>query len=51
VLGQSCALSDGESAKQQSAVASVKRPQRNGERLKDLISVFIFLFISLEFTC
>jgi len=37
-------LSGGESAKQQSAIASVKEPQRNGERLMDLIRVFIFLF-------
>ena len=43
-----CALSGGESANQQSAIASVKKPQRNGERLMDLIRVFIFLFISLE---
>ena len=43
VLGQSCALRGGESAKQQSAIASVKKPQRNGERLLDLIRVFIFL--------
>ena len=40
-LGQSAALSGGESANQQSAIASVKKPQRNGERLMDLISVFI----------
>src|SRR6266576_3330092 len=45
VLGQSCALSGGESANQQSAIASVKKPQRIGERLTDLIRVFIFLFI------
>jgi hypothetical protein len=43
-----CALSGGESANQQSAIASVKRPQRNGERLLDPISVFILLFISLD---
>jgi hypothetical protein len=43
VLGQSTALSGGESANQQSAIASVKKPQRNGERLLDLVSVFIFL--------
>ena len=47
-VGQSCALRGGESANQQSAIASVKKPQRNGERLLDLISVFIFWFISLE---
>jgi hypothetical protein len=44
VLGQSTALSGGESANQQSAIVSVKKPQRKGERLMDLISVFIFLF-------
>jgi hypothetical protein len=38
-----CALSGGDSASQQNAIASVKKPQRNGERLMDLISVFIFL--------
>jgi hypothetical protein len=43
VRGQSIALSGGESANQQSAIAIVKKPQRNGERLLDLISVFIFL--------
>jgi hypothetical protein len=43
VLGQSTALSGGESASQQNAIASVKKPQRNGERLMDLIIVFIFL--------
>jgi hypothetical protein len=43
VLGQSIALRGGENAKQQSAIASVKKPQRNGERLLDLMSVFIFL--------
>src|SRR6476659_3397081 len=39
-----CALSGGESANQQSAIASVKKPQRNGERLMDLVRDFIFLF-------
>src|SRR4029077_2587487 len=43
VLGQSTALRGGESANQQSAIASVRKRQRNGERLMDLISVFIFL--------
>jgi hypothetical protein len=48
-LGQSTALSGGESANQQSAIATVKKPQRNGERLMDLIRFFIsFLFICLE---
>ena len=42
-VGQSAALSGGESANQQSAIASVKKPQRKGERLMDLIRVFIFL--------
>ena len=45
-----CALSDGESANQQSAIASVKKPQRNGERLMDLIRVFIF-FVHLVGIC
>jgi hypothetical protein len=45
VLGQSTALSGGESANQQSAIASVKKPQRKGERLIEFIIVFIFLFI------
>jgi hypothetical protein len=49
VLSQSCALSGGESANQASAIASVKKPQRNRERLTDLIIFFIFLFIWLEF--
>jgi hypothetical protein len=40
--GQFTALSGGESAKQVSTIVSVKNPQRNGERLMDLISVFIF---------
>jgi hypothetical protein len=44
-----CALSGGESAKQQSAIVTVKKPQRKGERLIDLIRVFIFCFIWLEF--
>jgi hypothetical protein len=43
-----CAWSGGESANQQSAIATVKKPQRKGERLIDVIRVFIFLFISLE---
>jgi hypothetical protein len=51
VLGQSTALSGGESANQQSAIATVKKPQRKGERLMDLIRVFIFVYsIWLEFT-
>src|SRR5262245_10342195 len=43
-----CALSIGESANQTSAIASVKKPQRKDERLRDPIRVFIFLFISLN---
>jgi hypothetical protein len=39
--GQLAALSGGENAKQISAIASVKKPQRNGERLMDLIRIFI----------
>jgi len=42
-------LSGGESAKQQSAIVTVKKPQRKGEQLMDLIRVFIFCFIWLEF--
>jgi len=45
-----CAVSGGESANQQSAIPTVKKPQRNGERLMDPIRVFIFLFISLDVT-
>jgi hypothetical protein len=37
-----CAWSIGESANQLSAIAMVKKPHRNGERLLDLISFFIF---------
>src|SRR6516165_10686210 len=47
-LGQSNALSDGESANQQSTIATAKKPRRKGERLMDLIKVFIFQFICLE---
>src|SRR6266550_7457939 len=51
-VGQSAALSGGESANQQSAIATVKKPQRNGERLLDLIRVFIFcLFICWNLPC
>jgi hypothetical protein len=39
-----CALIGDDSASQHSPIASVKKPQRNGERLMDLVSVFIFLF-------
>jgi len=36
-----CALSGGESANQQSAIASVKKPQRKGERFTELIRIFV----------
>jgi hypothetical protein len=50
-LGQSTALSGGESANQQSAIARIKKPPRKGEWLIDLISVFIFLCsFCFEFT-
>jgi len=42
VLGH-CAWSSDGSANQQSAIDIVKTPQRNDERLLDLISSFIFL--------
>src|SRR5574338_207775 len=44
LLVHSAALSGDENAKQQSAIATVKRPQRKGVRLKDLVTLFIFLF-------
>jgi hypothetical protein len=47
-FGQSTALRGGESAKQASAIATVKKPQRKGERFMELIRVFIFLFVSLD---
>jgi hypothetical protein len=43
-----CALSDGESANQASPIASVKKPQRKGERLLDLIRFFISFVIWFE---
>jgi hypothetical protein len=36
-----CASSGGKSANQVSAIASVKKPQRSGERLMHLIRVFV----------
>ena len=42
------ALSAGESANQQSAIARIKKPQRECERLMDLTKVFIFLIHWLE---
>ena len=44
VVGQSCALSGGESENQQSAIASEKKPQRNGVRLLGVRNVFIFVY-------
>src|SRR2546429_6582258 len=48
---QGAALTGGESANQVSAIASVKKPQRKGERLIDLISVFIFSLFGLKLPC
>jgi hypothetical protein len=46
-----CALIGDESANQASPIASVKKPQRKGERLTDLVRVFIFGLFHWKLPC